>query len=1096
MTGPRRSRRSAAPVSRTAPVSTALNSTGPAGWPGRYAALRAGVIRRLPARLRGVLNRRPARAARPDAELPVQRPSHVIPGAALPPGEDERAGRRLLVFALLIVVVLHGGQLISSSFTRTYDALIHLYFGAHYAKSFFDPWESGWYTGFSLTSYPPLSHYLIALFSHVFGLMGAFMATQFLALVGLTVGMYRFGKVFVTARAAGYGAVILMLSSAIAETVLVFGQLPTTLSLGLLLNAIPYAARYVQTGQRELLLKGAMFTAATTAAHHVTTLFGSVFFIAPVLLAIVLEGVSRPRDSEPRGGGLAHLTRRVYRVLPRMYRAALYGASAITALVMVVLPYWLWSRSDPITQVSIPHGSRGNFLIRTDYGFMFWLVPWATLLPIYWDAARRGLYSHRGIPRWPMLASILLLSFLGTGGTTPYPKKLLGGAFDILTLDRFTFWAVMLMMPFAGLVVESWRHGAWRVFVQARFGARVHHLLGLLFVTLAVTLTCAVSALTYYRKFQPAFIDVRPIVKFLESDGHDRWRYMVLGFGDQMAWLSANTHATTPDGNYHSARRLPELTATPVERLEGAKYTGVPGLGSLTQFLTTPARYNLRYMLSNDAFYDPALHALGWTRLGTLEGGIMVWEHAGIPPVQPRLPRRELPAWQRLMWALLPSGAAAGALLTLLVRTPTTLPGRSIWPWARLLAEDSRDPPPGKSGRWWDSWVQRLPFRAWRAARLKAPRLSLRRRLVNSVLLAGALLGGAVFTAERLRPRDSAQAAVLKYWDAVDFKRFGDAYQMIDPQGGLNEERWRLDLSVVGGLRTGYAKLDSLKVRSVTYSGPPNQVGTAASVKVDLVWFTAFGNLPESVTQDLRLTPRGWRITAEPQLSIRPPRRFQPLPTLNLSAPPPGDQPTEVRVLNSRLVSFRREPGGPRTVAVVGEAQNVGASPAAVEITGAVQDHTGSEMARNTAGQRALHWLLPGERTPFVVTFDGPGMNVTPGAVRAYSVRADGWVTSRGLDRTLNVWRRGDEVRIENHGAGEATITNVLEALRDPAGTAWVTQTYLMEAVPPMQSRAAPLVTALPLDYLIMQPARLARAGRPTLTGTALYADAFRREEP
>lgn len=43
-------------------------------------------------------------------------------------------------------------------------------------------------------------------------------------------------------------------------------------------------------------------------------------------------------------------------------------------------------------------------------------------------------------------------------------------------------------------------------------------------------------------------------------------------------------------------------------------------------------------MLSNDAFYDPALHMLGWVRLGTLPGGIMVWERPDIPRCSPACP--------------------------------------------------------------------------------------------------------------------------------------------------------------------------------------------------------------------------------------------------------------------------------------------------------------------------------------------------------------------------------------------------------------------------------------------------------------------------
>ncbi|WP_189073993.1 6-pyruvoyl-tetrahydropterin synthase-related protein [Deinococcus sedimenti] len=1017
------------------------------------------------------------------------RPSLHVPGAQLPAGEDERAGGRLLAFALLLMLVLHGTQLISGSFTRTYDALIHVYFGAHYAKSFFDPWESGWYTGFSLTSYPPLSHYLIALLSFPLGLMGAFAATQILALTGLTVGLYRFGKVFVTARAAGYGAVLLILSSAIAETVQVFGQLPTTLSLGLLLNAIPFAVRWVRTGQKTYLVRAAMWTAATTAAHHVTTLFGSVFFIAPVLLAVVLEGASRPRPGEGTRGWW-RVWRRVYRVLPRVYRGGLYGASAIMALVLVVLPYWLWSRADPITQVPIPHGSRANFLQRRDFGFMFWLVPWATLLPLYWDAVRRGLSAYRGLPRWPIMASILLLSLLGTGGTTPIPKKLLRGAFDILTLDRFTFWACMLILPLAGLTIESWRHGAWRVFVQARFGARVHHLLGLLLVTLALAVSVGISALTYYRKFQPERIDVAPIVNFLESGGRDRYRYMVLGFGDQMAWLSANTRATTPDGNYHSARKLPELTATPVERLEGAKYTGVPGLGSLRQFMTTPAKYNLRFMLSNDAFYDPALHMLGWVRLGTLPGGIMVWERPGIPEVQPRLPRRELPVWQRLMWGLLPSSAPVLALLSLLLPVGAGRAGRSRWPWVRLLAEDSLEPPP-QQGAWWHSWVRRLPLRSWRTARLRSKRRPLALRLVNSGLLFAALLAGGVGAYLKLRPQQTPQQAVLGYWDDLDFKRFGAAYRWIEPQDGLTEERWRLDLSVVGGLRTGYAKLDSLRVLGVSYSGPPGAAGTVATVRSRLTWFTALGDLTEEISQDLRRTPVGWRLLVSPTLTVRPPLRFQPVPGLQRTAPA-ADEPVPLRVLNRRLVAFRSGPGAPEQVAVVGEVQNVGRQGASLTLSASVSDAAGEELGRNDATETFLPWLNPGERTPFLITFDGPGMTVDVRDVVRFDVRAAGVATSRNLDRDLNLWRRGDLVRVENTGAAEATLTNVIGALEDGAGTAWVERAYLMEAVPPMQSRETALPLALPAGYRVLGGA--AAPGR--VRGARLYAHAFHREEP
>ena len=163
---------------------------------------------------------------------------------------------------------------------------------------------------------------------------------------------------------------------------------------------------------------------------------------------------------------------------------------------------------------------------------------------------------------WPLAASIGLLFVLGTGGTTPIPKLLLGQAFDILTLDRFTFWATMMILPLAGLFVMSLEDGAIAKWLKQTGGNRL--LRGVHVVAIVSMLSSALftANLSAFRPFQPEPIDTDPIVAFIEKDQHERWRFLTLGFGDQVAALSAATTATQVDGNYHSARRLPELTST------------------------------------------------------------------------------------------------------------------------------------------------------------------------------------------------------------------------------------------------------------------------------------------------------------------------------------------------------------------------------------------------------------------------------------------------------------------------------------------------------------------------------------------------------
>ncbi len=407
-----------------------------------------------------------------------------------------RPGRvdQRLVVALVVATSLHGGLLLSGSFRRTYDAYVHMFFADHYARSWFSSWEPRWYTGFTTVSYPPAGHQLLALTSRVVGLGAAFVPVKLGAVLLLVVGVYRFSRLWVDDRAAGYAAILVALSSSLAETVHVFGQLPTVLSLGLLLNGLPFAHRSGDRGGLGVLTAAVVCAAATTAAHHVTTLFGSVFFLGPVLVHAVLVKFREPREDE-QGGHLIRVSgstlgplvaRRFRRIGPALARSFVYGVLVLVGLIVVVLPYWLWSSADPITQFPIPHASRDSFIENTNAGLVFWVVPWGLMLLVLPYALVRGFLGSA----WPLAASLALLTLLGTGGTTPIPRLLLGGAFDILTLDRFTFWATIAVLPFAGGLVDSLIHGRARHVLTAQLGSSVTGaitaLLGVALVTVAL----------------------------------------------------------------------------------------------------------------------------------------------------------------------------------------------------------------------------------------------------------------------------------------------------------------------------------------------------------------------------------------------------------------------------------------------------------------------------------------------------------------------------------------------------------------------------------------------------------------------------------
>ncbi len=993
-----------------------------------------------------------------------------------------------------VAVLAHGALLLSGSYQRTYDAYVHLFFADHYARDWFSTWETRWYTGFTVTSYPPGTHQLMGLLSKVVGLQAAFVIVQMAAIVVLVVGVHRFSRLWVSRDAANWAALLAGLSTAIAEAVHVFGQLPTTMALGLLLNAMPSIDRWLRDGRRRSLLVGIATVAATTACHHVTTLFGSVFFLGPVVARVVLDDLNRPLADEPTGhpaemrAGLLWplVARRVRRILPTTWRVGLLGGLMLTALVAVVLPYWLWSSSDPIVQVPIPHGSRANFLAEPNIGLVFWIIPWGPLLVVLPALLMRGIASKA----WPLTASVALLTLLGTGGTTPIPRLLLGGAFDILTLDRFTFWATIAVLPLAGRLLVSLTDGRLGELLANRIGPVLYR--GALGMTaLAVVAGFLFSAsFGRFRSLQPDPIDPAPVAEFLAKDQHDRWRYLTLGFGDQVAWVSAHTTATTVDGNYHSARRLPELTSRPVERLEGAKFRGVPGVGSLQQFLTTPQRYNLKFVFSNDTFYDPLLFASGWQRLGSLRNNVIVWERADVPPLPATLPVRELPTWQRLLWGLLPLTAIVSAAFTqawnlrgeriparLRVvighRRPAAGSRIASYPQRWLLAPARRVD--GGNAEPLD-WVGRHRLAALRDRIERAPRPGGSRRLgtivAGVIVLAMVAVTGALTTTSTTNPADQ----VYDFYDDLDFRRFESAWARLDPTVRVSLDQFLLDRSVEDGLVASYAKLDRIETTAVRIDG------RRAEVDVALRYLTSVEEYDVDRTHLLVQRDGRWFLSPDERDEAVPPSQFVRQTAVDYLDLGRREQTVEITDYNDVLDRPRVEILDSTLVRragrwhIVGQLTNVDVDPADITVTGRLIDADRRVLAAYDGGQATVHKVRPGETVPFRIDFEGvAGANdaaapdagdfapdsvtevILDAPVASYDLAVKALVTGRDLERlTVENLDYADGTlggRLRNDLTTSATVPLVTVAQLDELGAVrWVDLHYLPVGIRPQRS--------------------------------------------
>ncbi|WP_109302771.1 hypothetical protein [Aquimarina sp. AU474] len=850
----------------------------------------------------------------------------------------DKSTNKYLISALLIGVIFHGTS-IFFTLESTYDALIHLFFGNHYANSWFEPWSYSWYTGFTVMGYPPLVHQSIGLLSYIGGLKFGMFTVAVIGIILFITGIYRFALLLTSNRnVAGYTAIFAVFSSTFIETLHVFGQLPSIIGLSVLLHTLPEIYLWIKIGKYKYLVNALSLLAVTVTSHHVTPIFGMIFFIFPLIGMVIMDASREKVNSYKEVRFLLFFKT----FLSLFKRIVSFGFGSLVLIIICILPYWINTKKNPITQVPIPHGSRDNFLEVASSGLVFFLIPWGILLfilPYIYYRFYSKRYLFFGL-------SFTLLTILGTGGTTPIPRMMLGdNAFNILTLDRFTLWASIMALPIFGEFGYRFVEGDLKKSLEEKFGSLYRRILGGLFMGTFVFIVFFTMSLGYFRPFQPQKIKMLPILNFLQQDQHDHWRYLPLGFGDQMAWLSAQTKAMTVDGNYHSARRLPELTTRAVERLENSKFRGFEGIGSLQQFLTVPEKYNLKYVFSNDKFYDPILYFCGWQRLRQLENGIMVWEKLNVPPLSSILPKDDVPTFQKLMWGLIPISTV---LLALIINI------QFIWIHG-LKAKHKSFPVYFKFGI------------AYEGFKGKIIRIS---HVWAGIVIIAFAIGIYMFyikNAKQISPVNLTEA----YYDALDFKEFEQAYSYLDPKSNKTKDQFMLEIAVTDGLLSSYAKLNKIDVEII------KQTDSTARIKAYTSWITPLEKIDKTFYHELVKQNKKWFVKPSLyDLDIPPDQLFAENNTtyFNHGRRRITSEQTHhedvlkqpvLEVLSAKIVELDNQ------YAIIGELQNIDNVPADVVITGTLYNQEDKILARYNAKDQMKHKLMPKETTSFRVNFEG-----------------------------------------------------------------------------------------------------------------------------
>ncbi|MBV9072222.1 MAG: hypothetical protein JOZ10_01225 [Acidobacteria bacterium] len=551
--------------------------------------------------------------------------------------------KRIPIFGwlLLLALAVHAPLLLFQLPAGSFDGNTHMFFADHYAHHWFNPWNEKWFAGFSQTSYPPLIHQLIALFSHIVGLTMAYTIVQALVILLLPIGVYRYARLWVNERASLYAAIGSIFLGSLVMMVYQAGQINTTFASVMLLNSLPFFYLWIREGRMLAFWKGLAIFLVGCAGHHVSMIFGTPFFAIPVICLAFIDHRDDRADATMRQVAT---------------RTIIFSVLAIIGVLVVLAPYWVQLYHNPIKQAPIYHESRANYILEPVQGMNYFIIPTAALILaipfIFW----RGATDKR---LRPLFIGWWFVAMIGLGGTTPLPKLVFGTRiWEVLTYERFTYWATLMALPFAGLIAE------WLI---DRFRGKAVAGLALA----AVLSGSGALAWLHAHPIQSSPFSIDDVVSFLNRDDHARYRYITLGFGMQLARVSVLANASSVDGDYNAGRLLPELMAGGSAQLTNAKYFH-HGMEALRSMLQHADHYGLKYIFVRDPYYEPLLAFAGWRQAEVYDNGnVTLWSKDDVPPAH-RItpPPGAVPTpLEGLLWGTLPMCTVVFAL-TLLIAFP------------------------------------------------------------------------------------------------------------------------------------------------------------------------------------------------------------------------------------------------------------------------------------------------------------------------------------------------------------------------------------------------------------------------------------------
>ncbi len=132
------------------------------------------------------------------------------------------------------------------------------------------------------------------------------------------------------------------------------------------------------------------------------------------------------------------------------------------------------------------------------------------------------------------------------------------------------------------------------------------------------------------RDFRPA---MREVIGVLSKPGHQDWRYLTLGIGNERHELCRKSPVATIDGAMPWLSPLAELRESPYYAFDEIALGEPEGQETLRRLLARAEDFSLRWVVSARPEATPLLEAHGYRTDAAWSGGVLLWSKDGVPPI-------------------------------------------------------------------------------------------------------------------------------------------------------------------------------------------------------------------------------------------------------------------------------------------------------------------------------------------------------------------------------------------------------------------------------------------------------------------------------